>query len=177
VVLRGIVNQPFGDRPRVVPDVSAGLRIESIGIVGGSDKHESVENHRRDFQAIRIGRVEYPLRAELTHILRIDLIEAAEAAARIIPIVGKPICPHRLRGKGFRRHPNRGGNGNSARLLRPRGGQGSADDGHPERSQTEPHLLTNSCPLLRPGLRRANLGRSPADPSREEKPARFVPEL
>src|SRR2546430_14218573 len=99
-MLRSVVNQPFGDRPRVVPNDAASLRIESIGIVGGGDKHESVENHRRDFQAIRIGRVKDPLRAQLPDILNLDLIEAAEAAAGIIPMVGKPIRPHRLCGKG-----------------------------------------------------------------------------
>jgi len=37
--------------------------------------------------------VKYPLRAQLLGILRIDLLEAAEAPARVIPIVGKPIRP------------------------------------------------------------------------------------
>src|ERR1700731_184115 len=120
-MLRGVVDQPFSDRPRVMPDHSAGLRIQRKGIVRGSDKHEAIERHRRDFQAIRIRRVEYPLCAQLPDILRIDLLEAAEPAARVIPIVRKPIRPHGQSAKSICSPLDRSGYGNATRLLPLRG--------------------------------------------------------
>jgi hypothetical protein len=51
--------------------------------------------------------VENPLRAQLIDIFRMDLIEAAEAAAGVIAIVGKPIRADGLRGKSFYRHVDR----------------------------------------------------------------------
>src|SRR6202045_5432451 len=120
-MLRGVVDQPFSDRPRVMPDHSAGLRIQRISIVRGSDKHEAIEHHRRDFQAIRIRRVEYPLRAQLPDILQIDLFEAAEPAARVIAVVRKPIRPHGKSAKSICSHLDRSGYGNATPLLRLRG--------------------------------------------------------
>src|SRR4029077_2987387 len=111
VMLRGIVDQAFGDRPRIMPNGTASLRIQRIGIVRGGDKHEAVEYHRRDFQAIRVGRMEYPLREQLSDISGLDLIEAAKSAAPLILVVGQPIRAYGLRSKSFPRAFYRSRNG------------------------------------------------------------------
>ena len=51
VMLRGIVDQAFADRARVMPNGAAGARVERVGIVCGADEHDSVDDQRRDFQA------------------------------------------------------------------------------------------------------------------------------
>ena len=87
-----------------MPDGAAGLRIQRKGIVRGGDKHKAIENYRGDFQAIGIGRMENPLRAQLADIPGMDLIETAETTTGIIAIVRQPIGADGLRGKSFPRH-------------------------------------------------------------------------
>src|SRR5947208_13607293 len=87
-----------------MPDGAAGLRSQHKGIVRGGYKHKAIENYRGDFQAIGIGRMENPLRAQLADIPGMDLIETAETTTGIIAIVRQPIGADGLRGKSFPRH-------------------------------------------------------------------------
>src|SRR5213082_2236966 len=90
VVLRGVVDETFGDRARIMPDGPASSGVQREGIVGGGDKHYPVEDDGSDFEAARIADVENPLRTETLHILRGDFGEGAETAARVITVVGDP---------------------------------------------------------------------------------------
>src|SRR5436305_3999544 len=72
VVLRGVVNQAFGDGARIMPDGPASSGVQREGIVSRGDKHYAVEDDRSDFEAARFADVENPLRTETLHILRSD---------------------------------------------------------------------------------------------------------
>ena len=95
-VSRGIVDQPFRNRPHMVPDDAPGARIQRVGIIGRSHEHDAVHHHRRHFQPVGIAGMEYPLRPQLSDIRRVDLGQAAEAAPREIPVIREPVCSGRL---------------------------------------------------------------------------------
>ena len=91
VVLRGIVDQPFGNGARMMPQSSSGLRIERVRIVGGSDQHDAVDNDRRDLEVAGVRRMKDPLDAEICHVAGINFAEATVPATGVVAIVGKPI--------------------------------------------------------------------------------------
>ncbi len=92
VVLGGVVDESFGNRPRVMPDLASRSCVERKGIVRGSDEHDPVDHDGRDLQFVRIANVKDPLRAQLGSIVRGDLRKAGVAPARVITVVGNPVC-------------------------------------------------------------------------------------
>ncbi len=91
VMLRCVIDQTFADRPGVMPHHTAGLRVQSIHIVGSGDDHESVYYHRGDFHIVRSVRVENPLSAQLRDIFYVYLVKATEALPGVVAVVGEPI--------------------------------------------------------------------------------------
>src|SRR5580704_6036336 len=110
VMLGGIVDEPFGDRPRIVPNGATSAGVEGKGVVGGSDEHDAVNDYRRDLEASRVAYVEDPLCAEVGDIRRRDLGEIAEAAPGVIPIVRNPVRARGLNEQVLRADVDRSGN-------------------------------------------------------------------
>jgi len=65
-------------------------------MIGRGDQHQSIHDYRRHFEAVRIIRVENPLRAKLIRIVYVDFCEAAVTASGVVAIVGRPIGGRRL---------------------------------------------------------------------------------
>ena len=99
VVTRGVVNQAFRNWPRIVPDGAASSRVYGVGIIRNGDEHDAVDHDGRDFECVGLGGVKNPLPTQLVHVGRGDLIQAREATAGVVAIVGRPIRGHRSRGQ------------------------------------------------------------------------------
>src|SRR5215472_3758740 len=119
VMLRSIVNQTLGDRPRVVPDHSPSPAVEGVGIVRGGDKHQTVYNDGSDFEAVRMGRMKYPLSAQLSDVGEVDLVEIAVASSGVVAIVGQPVLVRWLSGQLLRLNVHGDGYGSPALLRGP----------------------------------------------------------
>src|ERR1700693_1159365 len=92
----GVVDQPCGNRPGMVPDGSAGSGVEGVGVIGGGHEHDAVHHHWRDLQAVRVVGMEDPLSPKLSDIGGVDLRQTAVTAPCEISVVRKPICSGRL---------------------------------------------------------------------------------
>src|SRR3954451_15711693 len=90
VVRRGVVDQAFADRALVMPEFATRASVQGECVVGGGHQHGSVHYERRDFEAIGIGRMEYPLSSQGRNILGSDLLQARIAVARVVSIVRRP---------------------------------------------------------------------------------------
>src|SRR5262249_28167749 len=75
--------------------------------VRGRHEHDPVHHHRRYFQRFGISRMEDPLRAQLFHISRSDLVQTRIPPPRVIPIVGRPVRTGRSYGELRMRNVNR----------------------------------------------------------------------
>src|SRR5215469_17063098 len=117
VMLRSIVNQTLGDRPRVVPDHSPSPAVESVGIVPGGNEHQTVCDDGSDFEAVRVGRMKYPLSAQFTDVGEVDLVEIAVASSAVVAIVGQPVLVRRLFGQLLRLNVHGDGYGSPAPVL------------------------------------------------------------
>src|SRR4051812_27438704 len=91
---RSVVDQTTRDRPRVVPEYLAGLRIEGIGIVRCGNVHHSVYNYGRNLEDPYVLTVKDPLGLKLRNILRSNLCEAAEAPSAVVAVIRWPIISH-----------------------------------------------------------------------------------
>ena len=142
-----IVDQSLRDRPRVMPDHQPSARIQRVGIVGRGHEHDAVRDYGRDLQPVRIAGMEYPLRPQLSDICRIDLRQAAEAAATEVSVVGEPIRSgwrgDQLSGK----HVNHHRPGCFRRLVRSRNGQ-ATQQCRERQCRLSAHLLWLSPPHL-----------------------------
>lgn len=112
VMLRSIVDKPFRDGARVMPQDSTCLRIQSVSIVGDGHQHHPVYNDRRNFQMARVRSVERPLRPELRNIGFVDLAKSAVAAPGVVSVIRGPIvvdgCYEQLRGVNVKPCRDRG---------------------------------------------------------------------
>src|SRR5579859_1819672 len=82
-----VIEQSGTLAPLVMPQDSAGSRIQREDIVGGHHIHASVHDYRRGLKSLRIAGAENPCRPELRDIGCIDFAQAAVAATRVIAIV------------------------------------------------------------------------------------------
>src|ERR1700730_12097457 len=110
VVLGGIVDEPFGDRARIVPNGATSAGVEGEGVVGGSDEHDAVNDYRRDLEASRVAYVDHPIPAKVGDRRGRDFGEITEAAAGVIPIVRNPVCARGLNEQVLRADVDRSGN-------------------------------------------------------------------
>src|ERR1700687_2249613 len=92
VMLRGVVDQAFGDGARIMPDGAAGARVESESVVRGGHEHDAVDDNGRDLEIISGAHVKNPLRAETGNIFRSDFGKSAEASPGVVAIVRNPVC-------------------------------------------------------------------------------------
>src|SRR5690348_10091093 len=97
VMLRGIVDESFGDGTRIMPKRAPGLRIEGECVVGGGDEHDSVHDYRRYFELAGVECVKDPLGAKLRDVTGIDFAESAVTAAGIVAIVREPVSRDGIR--------------------------------------------------------------------------------
>src|SRR5580700_572299 len=111
VVLGGVVDQAFGDRPRIVPDGAAGAGVESKGVVGGGDEQDAAHRNGCDLEASCVAYMKNPLSAETSDIRGCDFREITETTAGVVSIVGDPVCAGGLDEQIFRLDVDRGGNG------------------------------------------------------------------
>src|SRR5579864_8142377 len=91
VMLRGIVDQAFADRARIVPNRAAGATVQRVSIICGADEQDAVDRQRRNLQPCRFRHVKYPLRAQLLYVLRSDLLQRAVSPAGIIAVIRSPV--------------------------------------------------------------------------------------
>src|SRR5438094_4121511 len=105
---RRIVDQPFRDRPFMMPDHTTSAGVECKSIVGRGHEHDPVHNDGCHFKTVRIIRMKYPLRSQLSDIAAIDLRQTAVSSSREVPVVGKPIGTGWLSGQLGSMHINDG---------------------------------------------------------------------
>jgi len=84
---RSVVDQAARDRPRVVPEYLAGLRVEGIGIVRCGNVHHAVYNYGRGLENPCVSAVKDPLGLKLGNILRSNLCETAEAPSGVVSVI------------------------------------------------------------------------------------------
>ena len=93
IPLAAIADESLRARAAVVPDLPAGARVERPGGVHRGDVHHAVDDDRRDLQrALAARHREHPLRRELRHVVRVDLVERTVAVAAQLSVVGRPLA-------------------------------------------------------------------------------------
>ena len=76
----------------ILPDGPAGARIErKRAIVLTGAVQNAVHDQRRGFKLSRRASLVHPLRDQRLHIRRVDLIQRAEAAARVVARIRQPV--------------------------------------------------------------------------------------
>ena len=78
-------------RPRIAPDLSAGLRIERAHLIRSGHVHHAVDHEGSHLQAVvwkRIG----PLKLETAYVFGVDLVERAVTIRSECPVVGWPLA-------------------------------------------------------------------------------------
>ena len=71
-MLRGVVDESFGDRTRVMPESPSRLGVEGECVVGCGDEHDSVYDNRSNFEVAGARCVKDPLGAELRDVTSMD---------------------------------------------------------------------------------------------------------
>src|SRR5215831_18529673 len=82
----------------MMPDGAAIACVERKSIVSGGCKHDAADNHRCNFQAIRVCRVKDPFSTQLDNVVYVDLRQSAVAASGVVAVVCQPIC---VKGSGL----------------------------------------------------------------------------
>jgi hypothetical protein len=72
-VLRRVIDQPFRNRPRMMPHYSSGTCVERGGIVRGSHEHHSIRHYRSHLKPSRVARMKNPFRVQPHEIAWVDL--------------------------------------------------------------------------------------------------------
>ena len=75
----------------MMPDHATSASVEGESVVGRGHEHDPVHNDGCHFKAVRITRMEYPLRSQFSDITAVNLRQAAVPPSGEVPVIGKPI--------------------------------------------------------------------------------------
>ena len=86
-----IAIMPFRLNVFVVPDFAPGAGIQRVNFVGVADIHHTIHHQRRALQALGIFHVVDPLRHQVAHIGRVDLLQQTMAPGGEIAGIAQPV--------------------------------------------------------------------------------------
>src|SRR5580704_13853880 len=85
-----------------MPNRTARARIERISVIRRRNEHDAAGNDRRNLHVADVPDMEHPLRLQVAHIARRDLIESRESLPGVVTVIREPVFAglreHRLRG-------------------------------------------------------------------------------